>query len=147
MHICVGDKTLVNSIAAWLLRSCSSEGIGRQGLGSFCKRFLRFNTAPFCAMPLLAHIRVLGGLQEDAAPWNFADLGRDIHFHTRAKSSSTSFAPRPFVDTHPFLQTLFGVGIGIECHGSRLAFDPSPACCAFIARESRFLEAVPSNIS
>ena len=34
-------------------QSCASKGIGRQGIGFFCKGFLCFNTAPCSPMPLL----------------------------------------------------------------------------------------------
>ena len=36
-------------------RSCTSEGRGWQGVGSFCKEFVGFNTMPCCPMPLLVH--------------------------------------------------------------------------------------------
>ena len=37
------------------LQSYTSKGIGRQGVGSFCKEFLCFKTMPFRPMPLLVH--------------------------------------------------------------------------------------------
>ena len=38
-------------------RSFTSRGIGRQGVGSFCKTFLCFNTRLCRPMPLLVHFR------------------------------------------------------------------------------------------
>ena len=36
-------------------QSYTSKGIWRQGMGSFCKEFLRFNTMPRRHLPLLVH--------------------------------------------------------------------------------------------
>ena len=41
-----------------LHRSCTSRGIGRQGVGSSRKRCLSFEAMPCRIMPLLAHIRL-----------------------------------------------------------------------------------------
>ena len=41
------------------LRSCTSKGIGRQGVGSSRRKLLRFNTVPCRPMPLLGHFQTL----------------------------------------------------------------------------------------
>ena len=50
---CIGDHLLSESGHL----SCMSRGTGRQGVGSSCKRFLCFNTAPCLPMPLLGFLR------------------------------------------------------------------------------------------
>ena len=39
-------------------QSYTSKSIGRQGIGSFCKDFLRFSTVPCRPMPLLVHFDI-----------------------------------------------------------------------------------------
>ena len=48
--------TLIKSLGM-SIQSCTSKGKGRQGIGSFCKKFLCFSTMPCRQMPLLAYFR------------------------------------------------------------------------------------------
>ena len=41
-----------------VIQSCTSKGIGRQGIGSFCKEFICFSTMLCRPMPSLAHFRL-----------------------------------------------------------------------------------------
>ena len=51
-----------------ILQSCTSQGIGRQGICSFCKNILCFNTMPCRHMPLFVHFWTTERLAEHC--WN-----------------------------------------------------------------------------
>ena len=60
-------------------RSCTSDGIGRQGTGSFRKQFQSFSTMPSCPVPLpLRFRRAKGALPRLLQPARFRDPRRPL---------------------------------------------------------------------
>ena len=59
------------SLGVGVIRAATSKGIGRQGIGSFRKELLWFNTMPCCPMPLLVHFwgSLLGSDMWKACEW------------------------------------------------------------------------------
>ena len=47
------------TVARYMLRSCTSKGIGRLGVGSFCNEIPCFNTTPCRPTPFLAHFGMI----------------------------------------------------------------------------------------
>ena len=54
--------------ASMKTQSCTSQGIGRQGIGSFCKEFLYISTIPCRPMPLCTSEKQLFGKANDSNP-------------------------------------------------------------------------------